>query len=66
MERKPGETSNDRNDRAIRVATQWYTSHVSAKNGTSADVKVILLTNDIDNLKKAQDDGLEAFTSTYA
>lgn len=51
-----GETPNDRNDRAIRVATQWYQEHL----GPSA--KVILLTNDMDNRSKARESGIVSET----
>ena len=53
-ERKPGETPNDRNDRAIRMATKWY----QAQLGDS--VEVVLLTNDAENLRLAREDGLSA------
>ncbi|KAL5022343.1 hypothetical protein ScPMuIL_001498 [Solemya velum] len=57
VERKPGESSNDRNDRAIREACGWYVKHLE-----QSDVKVVLLTNDAENRKKAVDEGLTAFT----
>ncbi|VAI10162.1 unnamed protein product [Triticum turgidum subsp. durum] len=51
-----GESPNDRNDRAIRVAARWYQSHL----GDSA--KVLLVTNDRDNKRKATEEGLNAET----
>ncbi|XP_073149345.1 exosome complex exonuclease RRP44 homolog A [Henckelia pumila] len=51
-----GETPNDRNDRAIRVAAQWYQNHL----GNS--VRVLLITNDKDNKRKATHDGINAET----
>ncbi|CAJ1974555.1 unnamed protein product [Sphenostylis stenocarpa] len=51
-----GETKNDRNDRAIRVATQWYQKHLG---GT---VKVLLITNDKENKRKASEEGIFAET----
>ncbi|TVU48520.1 hypothetical protein EJB05_08158 [Eragrostis curvula] len=68
-----GESPNDRNDRgivlssdlfqllftlyaAIRVAVRWYQSHL----GESA--KVLLITNDRDNKRKATEEGLNAET----
>ncbi|KAJ3689747.1 hypothetical protein LUZ61_018911 [Rhynchospora tenuis] len=51
-----GESPNDRNDRAIRVATQWYQSHLGR------NTKVMLITNDKDNKKKATEEGLSAET----
>ena len=59
VERDKGESSNDRNDRAIRQATKWYQGHLQ-----EAGVKVVLLTNDTDNRQKAKDLGLLAFTGT--
>ncbi|XP_063068491.1 exosome complex exonuclease RRP44 [Engraulis encrasicolus] len=57
IEREPGESANDRNDRAIRVAAQWYSKHIP----DSAKVKVVLLTNDRLNKEKAEQAGLIAF-----
>jgi hypothetical protein len=50
----PGESPNDRNDRAIRVATTWYAARLGDR------MKVVLLTNDGDNRRKAAADGLDA------
>lgn len=61
MERQPGESTNDRNDRAIRTATHWYNKHLldSQRNVNSTDrVKVVLLTEDADNRRKAEELGL--------
>ncbi|KAL0431035.1 UNVERIFIED_CONTAM: Exosome complex exonuclease RRP44A, partial [Sesamum radiatum] len=51
-----GETPNDRNDRAIRVAARWYQNHLGSA------VKVLLITNDRENKKKAIQDGIPAET----
>ncbi|XP_027347778.1 exosome complex exonuclease RRP44 homolog A isoform X1 [Abrus precatorius] len=51
-----GETKNDRNDRAIRVATQWYQNHLGSA------VKVLLITNDKENKRKACEEGIVAET----
>ncbi|XP_047182659.1 exosome complex exonuclease RRP44 homolog A-like [Vigna umbellata] len=51
-----GETKNDRNDRAIRVATQWYQNHLGGA------VKVLLITNDRENRRKASEEGIFAET----
>lgn len=53
--REAGESPNDRNDRAIRAAGSWYASQL----GPSGP-KVLLLTNDRDNLRKAVAAGLDA------
>ncbi|XP_049591457.1 exosome complex exonuclease RRP44 [Syngnathus scovelli] len=54
IEREPGESANDRNDRAIRVAAKWYTEHLAKPD----EPKVVLLTNDVANKQKAQESGL--------
>ncbi|XP_061371864.1 exosome complex exonuclease RRP44 homolog A-like [Gastrolobium bilobum] len=51
-----GETINDRNDRAIRVATQWYQNHLGG------GIKVLLITNDKENKRKANEEGIHAET----
>lgn len=51
-----GETKNDRNDRAIRVAAQWYQKHLGGA------VKVLLITNDKENKRKASEEGICAET----
>lgn len=51
-----GESPNDRNDRAIRVATQWYQSHLGAA------ARVLLITNDRENKRKATEEGISAET----
>lgn len=58
VERQPGESANDRNDRAIRVATAWYENHLNKKCENERKVRIILLTDDKGNLEKAQADGL--------
>lgn len=59
VEREAGETSNDRNDRAIREAVKWYNKHLQ----TSRQIQTLLLTNDADNRKKALDQGIQSYTS---
>lgn len=51
-----GETKNDRNDRAIRVASQWYQKHLGNA------IKVLLVTNDKENKRKASEEGICAET----
>ena len=58
VERQPGETPNDRNDRAIRHATKWYDQHLK-------DIKVLLLTNDKENSEKAIADGISCYTCEF-
>ncbi|KAF2070189.1 hypothetical protein CYY_008494 [Polysphondylium violaceum] len=57
INRETGETPNDRNDRAIRHATEWYRSHLHKYN-----IKIILITNDKENLLKAKSMGLDCQT----
>lgn len=57
IEREPGETANDRNDRAIRVAAKWYTEHLKTPSDAEG-LKVVLLTNDQGNKQKAEESGL--------
>uniref|UniRef100_A0A6N2LZS1 Uncharacterized protein n=1 Tax=Salix viminalis TaxID=40686 RepID=A0A6N2LZS1_SALVM len=52
-----GESPNDRNDRAIRVAARWYQSI-----GLGEAVKVLLITNDRENNRKATEEGVSAET----
>ncbi|CAK6953077.1 exosome complex exonuclease RRP44 [Scomber scombrus] len=56
IEREPGESANDRNDRAIRVAAKWYSQHLKASD--SDRLKVVLLTNDRGNKEKAEEKAL--------
>lgn len=61
VRREEGETINDRNDRAVRRAALWYSSHlttVAKKNAPS----IILLTNDQDNRKKSKSENIIAFS----
>ncbi len=57
IEREQGESSNDRNDRAIRVTAKWYADHL-AKNTNGGSLKVVLLTDDRANKEKAEQHGL--------
>lgn len=50
------ESPNDLNDRAIRVATQWYQKHLGDAT------KVLLVTNDRENKRKATEEGIVAET----
>eukprot|EP00038_Savillea_parva_P009841 m.186189 g.186189 ORF g.186189 m.186189 type:complete len:1044 (+) comp16690_c0_seq1:60-3191(+) len=67
IDRNDGESPNDRNDRAIRVAAKWYAQHIREalqSHSTAMDTddlcRVVLLTNDADNGRKAKADGLHA------
>uniref|UniRef100_A0A3P8SAV1 Protein DIS3 homolog n=1 Tax=Amphiprion percula TaxID=161767 RepID=A0A3P8SAV1_AMPPE len=58
IEREPGESANDRNDRAIRVAAKWYSQHLKTSESDTDGLKVVLLTNDQGNKQKAEECGL--------
>jgi exosome complex exonuclease DIS3/RRP44 len=67
--RDPGETINDRNDRAVRKAVQWYNHHVqeavAAKGRNATRVPtVVMITDDKDNLRKAKAENVPAMTCT--
>ncbi|XP_077231136.1 ribonuclease II family protein [Tasmannia lanceolata] len=51
-----GESPNDRNDRAIRMAARWYQSHLGG------NMRVLLITNDKENKRKATEEGISAET----
>ncbi|KAG9442550.1 hypothetical protein H6P81_018404 [Aristolochia fimbriata] len=51
-----GESPNDRNDRAIRVAASWYQRHLGEST------RVLLVTNDRENKRKAVEEGISAET----
>ncbi|EMP36806.1 Exosome complex exonuclease RRP44 [Chelonia mydas] len=61
IEQEQGETANDRNDKAIRVAAKWYDEHLKKINDEET-IQVILLTNDRNNKEKAVEEGLTAYT----
>ncbi|CAF0928716.1 unnamed protein product [Adineta steineri] len=54
--RKPGESPNDRNDRAIRKISQFYNEHLKQQ------IPIVLLTDDIANRDLARQEGLLAFS----
>ncbi|XP_068183620.1 exosome complex exonuclease RRP44 [Antennarius striatus] len=58
IEREPGETANDRNDRAIRVAAKWYSEHLKTAKSEGERLRVVLLTNDLGNKQKAEESDL--------
>lgn len=64
VERLPKESSNDRNDRAIRKAVTWYENHLnkSQKERARKKIRVLLLTDDAENRSKAESDGIIAFS----
>lgn len=59
IEREPGESANDHNDRAIRVAAKWYSEHLNQPDGD--ELRVVFLTNDLGNREKAKENNLLVF-----
>ncbi|CEP19826.1 hypothetical protein [Parasitella parasitica] len=59
IEKLKGETPNDRNDRAIRVATKWFMDHLKA-NSSGEDIDVIMLSDDRGNREKAKTTGIKS------
>eukprot|EP00922_Rhytidocystis_sp_ex-Travisia-forbesii_P052893 GHVS01078443.1.p2 GENE.GHVS01078443.1~~GHVS01078443.1.p2 ORF type:complete len:397 (-),score=56.93 GHVS01078443.1:1996-3186(-) len=59
VQRIPDETSNDRNDRAIRRAALWYQQHLQLLN---AEAEVLLITNDEANKEISLSEGVPAMT----
>ena len=62
VEQAKGESINDRNDRAIRVAAKWYQDHIGEAFPEVEDAKVVFLTNDAGNLRQAKELGLNGYT----
>lgn len=64
INREPGESINDRNDRAVRQATKWYGEHIQqAVNGSSKSKvcpSIVMLSDDKENLRKARAEELGA------
>jgi exosome complex exonuclease DIS3/RRP44 len=64
VEREPGETINDRNDRAVRRAAKWYEEHLkqATRGGRKATPSIVVLSDDKENLQKAKEEGVTATT----
>lgn len=61
IRREEGESINDRNDRAVRKAAEWYTSHLAAVTKKKAP-SIAIITNDRENRTKAKADKLTALS----
>ena len=57
VKQEPGESPNDRNDRAIRAVCAFYARVLSGK------MRVALLTDDRSNLEKTRLEGVDAFST---
>ncbi|KIV78499.1 hypothetical protein PV11_10209 [Exophiala sideris] len=60
VRREEGETINDRNDRAVRRAAAWYTTHLAKV--TKKPPAIVVLTNDQENRKKSKKENLVALS----
>lgn len=54
MRRLPGETINDRNDRAVRAAAAWHRSHLQESVGKSRTPDIVMISDDKGILEKAK------------
>ena len=63
VERKAGESANDRNDRAIRVSCSWYDEVLKSSPPTSK-ISMVLVTDDVANREIALKEGLKCFSLT--
>ncbi|KAF7548729.1 hypothetical protein G7046_g8580 [Stylonectria norvegica] len=59
VHRDPGESVNDRNDRAVRLAVKWYEGHLAQTKAKKVPA-VVMLSDDQDNLRKAKKEGINA------
>ena len=62
VERKAGESANDRNDRAIRVASLWYNQHLAGQPPPLSKLEVVMISDDRRNRELAKEEGLESYT----
>ncbi|KAJ9602398.1 exosome catalytic subunit dis3 [Cladophialophora chaetospira] len=60
VRRAEGETINDRNDRAVRRAAAWYTSHLAQV--TKKPPAIVVITNDQENRKRAKQEQVKALS----
>ncbi|KAL1924470.1 uncharacterized protein VTP21DRAFT_4124 [Calcarisporiella thermophila] len=56
IEKLPNESPNDRNDRAIRTATKWYSEHLAKLAKGGRPVAAVMLSDDVANCSKARED----------
>ncbi|PHH74931.1 hypothetical protein CDD80_2742 [Ophiocordyceps camponoti-rufipedis] len=61
VNRNPGESVNDRNDRAVRLAVKWYGEHLARTKAKKLPA-IVMLSDDRDNVRKAREQGLDAST----
>ena len=67
--RQAGESINDRNDRAVRRAVQWYGEHLSQSAKVGGQRKtcpsIVMLSDDRENLRKAKASNLDTCSCMY-
>ena len=61
IERLAGESPNDRNDRAIRVACKWYRGHLQEASDTKG-LEVVMVTDDVKNRELGNEEGVKSFS----
>ncbi|KAF4585350.1 mitotic control protein dis3 [Ophiocordyceps camponoti-floridani] len=61
VNRNPGESVNDRNDRAVRLAVKWYGEHLASTKAKKIPA-IVMLSDDRDNVRKSREQGLDAST----
>lgn len=59
INREPNETVNDRNDRAVRRAVEWYGEHLGRTKAVKVPA-IVMLSDDQENLRKAREQNLHA------
>ncbi|KAJ9647785.1 exosome catalytic subunit dis3 [Coniosporium tulheliwenetii] len=63
--RNSGETINDRNDRAVRKAVQWYSQHLQTAVRARKSGRIpalVMISDDRENLRKAEAEGISALS----
>ena len=60
VRREEGESINDRNDKAVRRAAQWYAGHLPKKKCPA----IVVLTDDQENRRKAKAEGVTVLSLT--
>ena len=58
IERQAGESANDRNDRAIRVACKWYEKHLKHQG---IAIEIVMLTDDVRNKELGVEENIKSY-----
>lgn len=51
---------------AIRAAVKWYATHVKQIADKGKSLEIVLLTDDAENIQRAKQDGLLAYSGIYS